>query len=83
LQPRLWGRSTGWTPLRDVEPPLPGPRRTSEGRPCAGHYRWEEFQHNLIQKTARWEDMSESERGNWQYYDHWVAALETVIATTD
>jgi hypothetical protein len=24
--------------------------------------------------------MSESERGDWQYYEHWVAALEAVIA---
>jgi hypothetical protein len=24
--------------------------------------------------------MPESERGDWQYYDHWVTALEKVIA---
>jgi nitrile hydratase accessory protein len=45
-----------------------------------GHYRWEDFQHSLIQKIAHWEGMSESERGDWQYYDHWVLALDTVIA---
>jgi nitrile hydratase accessory protein len=45
-----------------------------------GHYRWEDFQHSLIQKIAHWEGTPESERGAWQYYDHWVAALETVIA---
>ena len=45
-----------------------------------GHYRWEDFQHSLIQKIAQWEVMSEAERGDWQYYDHWTAALESVIA---
>jgi nitrile hydratase accessory protein len=45
-----------------------------------GHYRWEDFQHSLIQNIAQWEDTSESARGDWQYYDHWVAALEKVIA---
>jgi nitrile hydratase accessory protein len=45
-----------------------------------GHYRWDDFQQSLIQTIGRWESMPESERGEWQYYDHWVAALEKVIA---
>jgi nitrile hydratase accessory protein len=45
-----------------------------------GHYPWKDFHHNLIQNIAQWEGMSDSERGDWEYYDHWVAALETVIA---
>jgi nitrile hydratase accessory protein len=45
-----------------------------------GHYGWEDFQQNLIESIADWEDAPESERGDWQYYDHWVAALEKVVA---
>jgi nitrile hydratase accessory protein len=45
-----------------------------------GHYRWEDFQRALIQTIGRWEGAPESERGDWEYYDHWVAALERVIA---
>jgi nitrile hydratase accessory protein len=45
-----------------------------------GHYDWEDFQQNLIQSIGDWEHAPEGERGDWQYYDHWVAALEKVIA---
>jgi nitrile hydratase accessory protein len=44
-----------------------------------GHYRWEDFQHSLIQTIGSWESAPASERGDWEYYDHWVAALEKVI----
>jgi len=40
-----------------------------------GHYDWEDFQQNLIQSIGDWEHAPEGERGDWQYYDHWVAAL--------
>jgi len=45
-----------------------------------GHYDWEDFQQNLIQSIGDWEHAPDGERGDWQYYDHWVAALEKVIA---
>ena len=45
-----------------------------------GHYGWEEFQQSLIQTIGKWENTPESRRGGWEYYDHWVAALEKVIA---
>ncbi|MCW2626918.1 nitrile hydratase accessory protein [Mycobacterium sp.] len=45
-----------------------------------GHYQWDDFQHSLIQTISRWENTPEPQRGDWQYYDHWVAALEKVIA---
>jgi nitrile hydratase accessory protein len=45
-----------------------------------GHYTWDDFQQSLIQTIGHWESMPESERGDWQYYDHWVTALESVIA---
>jgi nitrile hydratase accessory protein len=45
-----------------------------------GHYDWEDFQQKLIQSIGNWEDAPEGERGEWRYYDHWVAALERVVA---
>lgn len=45
-----------------------------------GHYKWDDFQERLIQTIARWESAPESDRGDWRYYDHWVSALEQVIA---
>ena len=45
-----------------------------------GHYKWDDFQQSLIQTISRWENTPGSQRGDWQYYDHWVAALEKVIA---
>ncbi|MBG0797512.1 hypothetical protein IYX23_07500 [Methylocystis sp. L43] len=33
----------------------------------------------LIEAIERWERAPESERGDWEYYDHWVAALQKVI----
>jgi nitrile hydratase accessory protein len=44
-----------------------------------GHYDWSEFQQSLIDTIGRWENTPESDRGSWEYYDHWVAALEKVI----
>jgi nitrile hydratase accessory protein len=44
-----------------------------------GHYKWDDFQQSLIQAISRWENTPEPPQGEWQYYDHWVAALEKVI----
>jgi nitrile hydratase accessory protein len=45
-----------------------------------GHYHWEDFQQNLINSIADWENAPGAGRGDWQYYDHWVDALEKVVA---
>jgi nitrile hydratase accessory protein len=45
-----------------------------------GHYRWEDFQQRLIESIGDWEGAPDTGRGDWQYYEHWVAALEKVIA---
>ena len=45
-----------------------------------GHYPWSEFQQSLIEAIGDWEATPDQARGDWQYYDHWVAALEKVIA---
>jgi nitrile hydratase accessory protein len=43
------------------------------------HYEWSDFQQSLIDTIARWENTPETERDDWEYYDHWVAALEKVV----
>ena len=44
-----------------------------------GHYPWSEFQQSLIDTIGAWENTPDDARGEWEYYDHWVAALETVV----
>ena len=44
------------------------------------HYEWNDFQQSLIETIGKWESAPESDRGEWQYYDHWVSALEKVVA---
>lgn len=44
-----------------------------------GHYPWEDFQQQLITAIGAWETTSGAEQGAWQYYDHWLAALEHVL----
>lgn len=44
-----------------------------------GHYPWSEFQQSLIDTIGAWETSTDPGRGEWQYYDHWVAALEHVV----
>lgn len=42
---------------------------------------WSEFQTALISSIQSWEsDQSSSRDSSWSYYQHWVAALESVIA---
>ncbi|MBX7453300.1 nitrile hydratase accessory protein [Mycolicibacterium sp. 3033] len=43
------------------------------------HYPWSEFQQTLIETIGQWESTPESTRGQWEYYDHWVATLETLV----
>ena len=45
-----------------------------------GHYEWSEFQLSLIESIKQWEDGSAGEP--WNYYEHWLNALETVLAST-
>jgi nitrile hydratase accessory protein len=43
-----------------------------------GKYEWSEFQLSLIQAIRQWEEGSSGEP--WSYYEHWLTALETVLA---
>ena len=44
----------------------------------AGQYEWSEFQLSLIDSIKRWEADEGGEP--WSYYEHWLTALETVLA---
>ena len=44
-----------------------------------GHYPWSESQQSLIDTIGTWENTPGDARGEWEYYDHWVTALETVV----
>ena len=43
-----------------------------------GQYEWSEFQLSLIDSIRRWETEGGAEP--WSYYEHWLTALETVLA---
>jgi nitrile hydratase accessory protein len=43
-----------------------------------GQYEWSEFQLSLIESIRRWEEGDGGEP--WSYYEHWLTALETVLA---
>jgi nitrile hydratase accessory protein len=43
----------------------------------AGAFSWPDFQQALIARIAAWEAAPD---GDWNYYAHWLAALEDVLA---
>lgn len=43
-----------------------------------GQYEWSEFQLSLIESIRKWESDGGGEP--WSYYEHWLDALETVLA---
>lgn len=45
-----------------------------------GHYEWVEFQLSLIESIQRWE--SGTGEQPWSYYEHWLNALENVLAAS-
>ncbi|MFC5139969.1 nitrile hydratase accessory protein [Actinomycetospora rhizophila] len=47
----------------------------------AGQYEWSEFQLSLIASIRQWEaDGADDAQAPWSYYEHWLTALETVLA---
>lgn len=44
----------------------------------SGQYEWSEFQLSLIDSIKKWETDGGAEP--WSYYEHWLRALETVLA---
>lgn len=45
----------------------------------AGVFTWPQFQAALIARIARWE-AEPTEDARWNYYRHWLGALEDVLA---
>ena len=46
-----------------------------------GQYEWSEFQLSLIESIRQWErDGRDPDAEPWSYYEHWLTALETVLA---
>jgi nitrile hydratase accessory protein len=45
-----------------------------------GQYDWPEFQHALSTAIRTWEDTSAG--APWRYYDRWLEALESVLASS-
>lgn len=43
-----------------------------------GKYEWSEFQLSLVQAIKQWEQGGAD--APWSYYEHWLTALETVLA---
>jgi nitrile hydratase accessory protein len=43
------------------------------------HYSWDDFQGELIRAIDAWENKQVETTSTWEYYDHWVAALERVV----
>lgn len=43
-----------------------------------GQYEWSEFQLSLVDSIKKWE--AEGGTEPWSYYEHWLEALETVLA---
>jgi nitrile hydratase accessory protein len=46
-----------------------------------GQYEWSEFQLSLIESIRQWEQGGQDPAAEpWSYYEHWLTALETVLA---
>jgi nitrile hydratase accessory protein len=48
----------------------------------SGLFTWPQFQGALIARIAAWE-AAPAEGKHWSYYQHWLAALEDVLANSD
>jgi nitrile hydratase accessory protein len=47
----------------------------------SGQYEWSEFQLSLIESIRQWERSGrDPDREPWNYYQHWLTALETGLA---
>jgi nitrile hydratase accessory protein len=44
-----------------------------------GHFEWEEFRQRLIATIGDWEGRHEIDDPTWNYYDQWLAALESLV----
>ena len=54
------------------------PESATPGRPSYSQSP-RRYTYRRIETIDLWESTPEAERGDWQYYDHWLVALEKVI----
>ncbi|WP_226573850.1 nitrile hydratase accessory protein [Acuticoccus sediminis] len=45
-----------------------------------GWFEWDDFQAALIAQIAAWETADPGARGDWDYYECWLSALENTVA---
>jgi nitrile hydratase accessory protein len=43
---------------------------------------WEDFRSRLIQNIAAFENSEKKDSHDWNYYEHWLAALEQLVVET-
>ena len=44
-----------------------------------GRFPWSDFQGRLVAAISEWEHTPAAERDDWEYYRHWVRALEQLV----
>jgi nitrile hydratase accessory protein len=44
-----------------------------------GYFEWDDFRDELIVSIKRWEDSHRLDDASWDYYEHWLAALERAV----
>jgi nitrile hydratase accessory protein len=47
-----------------------------------GHFEWEDFRQHLIATIGAWENQHGTDDPSWNYYDQWLAALESVVVAS-
>lgn len=45
-----------------------------------GCFEWDDFRDELIAEIGAWEAAHPVDRSSWNYYERWLAALETAVA---
>lgn len=47
------------------------------------HYSsWEDFRSRLIEEINKWESTNQKDIDEWNYYEHWLNALERLVLET-
>ena len=44
-----------------------------------GYFEWDDFRDELIAAIKGWEDSHSLDDASWDYYEHWLAALERAV----
>ncbi len=48
-----------------------------------GHYEWEDFRQELIAAIDEWESEHNLDDPSWDYYQHWLIALERLAIESE